>query len=226
MFSLLHLHLLLLSLSLSLTRAALQSELQLYSGPGRVSLRAEEGAVFVFLITPQHFNFSSSSGGLTYRASQRGHPSLPAWVSLHHLQPLQAGLLYGVPPDQGQTSLEVLATDTDTFVTSKLVVSLHTQTRADNRYQVTLKIDNLNIEDVFDETRKGRLLSLFKTRFWPEAADDIHLSFADSAIKVGGRRPLKPSSKDGVVVRLGSSYNFSSSLMDLDRETEPLRYGR
>ena len=216
----------LLLISLNLARAALQSDLQLYSGPGRVSLRAEEGAVFVFLITPQHFNLTSttsSPGGLTYRASQRGHPSLPAWVSLHHLQALQAGLLYGVPPSQGQTSLEVLATNTDTFVTSKLVVSLHTQTRANNRYQVTLKIDNLNIEDIFDETRKGRLLSLFKTRFWPEAAGDIHLSFAESAIKVGGRRPLKPSSKDGVVVRLGSRYNFSSTLLDLDMETEPLR---
>ena len=220
--------LLLLSLSLSLAWAALQSDLQLYSGPGRVSLRAEEGAVFVFLITPQHFNITTSttsirSGGLTYRASQRGHPSLPDWVSLHLLQPQQSGLLYGVPPSQGQTSLEVLATNTETFHTSKLVVSLHTQTRADNRYQVKLKIDNLNIEDVFDETRKGRLLNLFKTRFWPEAADDLHLSFADSAIKVGGRRPLKPSSKDGVVVRLGSSHNFSSSLIDLDQETEPLR---
>ena len=145
------------------------------------------------------------------------------WVSLHHLQPQQSGLLYGVPPSQGQTSLEVLATNTDTFETSKLTVSLHTQTRADNRYQVKLKIDNLNIEDVFDETRKGRLLSLFKTRFWTEAADDIHLSFADSALRVGGRRPLRPSSKDGVVVRLGSGHNFSSSLIDLDRETEPLR---
>ena len=215
--------LILLLLSLSLARAALQSDLQLYSGPGRVSLRAEEGAVFVFLITPQHFNLTSTTSSLTYRASQRGHPSLPAWVSLHHLQALQAGLLYGVPPSQGQTSLEVLATNTDTFVTSKLVVSLHTQTRANNRYQVTLKIDNLNIEDIFDETRKGRLLSLFKTRFWPEAAGDIHLSFAESAIKVGGRRPLKPSSKDGVVVRLGSRFNFSSTLLDLDMETEPLR---
>ena len=215
---------LLLSLSLSLSLAtALQA--QLYSGPGRVSLRTEEGAVFVFLLTPQHFNFSSSSspGVLTYRASQRGQPSLPSWVSLEPLPAQQAGLLYGVPPSQGQTSLEVLATNTETFDTSKLVVSLHTQTRAENQYQVRLKIDNLNIEDVFDETRKGRLLSLFKTRFWTESTDDIHLSFAESALKVGGRRPLRPSSKDGVVVRLGSGHNFSSSLLDLDRETEPLR---
>ena len=222
MFSLL----LSLSLSLSLT-TALQS--QLYSGPGRVSLRTEEGAVFVFLVTPQHFNFSSPSssssspGVLTYRASQRSQPSLPGWVSLEPLPAQQAGLLYGVPPSQGQTSLEVLATNTETFDTSRLVVSLHTQTRAENLYQVRLKIDNLNIEDVFDETRKGRLLSLFKTRFWTEATDDIHLSFAESALKVGGRRPLRPSSKDGVVVRLGSGHNFSSSLLDLDRETEPLR---
>ena len=52
---------------------------------------------------------------------------------------------------------------------------------------------------------------------------DIHLTFADSAIELGGRRPLKPTHKDGVVVHLGSCSNFSEPLLALDSETQPLR---
>ena len=60
-------------------------------------------------------------------------------------------------------------------------------------------------------------------RFWLEAFEDIHLTFADSAIELGGRRPLKPSHKDGVVVLIGSQSNFSEPLVALDSETQPLR---
>ena len=66
-------------------------------------------------------------------------------------------------------------------------------------------------------------MELFKSRFWPVSSEDLHLSFADSALNVGGRRPLKPSVKDGVVIQLGSRHNFSESLFGLDRETGPLR---
>ncbi len=40
---------------------------------------------------------------------------------------------------------------------------------------------------------------------------------------MGYRRPLVPSLKDGLVLLLASSANFSSDLVDLDRETSPLR---
>ena len=56
-----------------------------------------------------------------------------------------------------------------------------------------------------------------------EAFEDIHLTFADSAVDLGGRRPLKPSHKDGVIIRLGSRSNFSEPLFALDSETQPLR---
>ena len=64
-----------------------------------------------------------------------------------------------------------------------------------------------NFQDVFDQRRTDRLLNLFKSRFWPEASDDLHLTFADSALAVGGRRPLKPSVKDGVVVQVSDDDN-------------------
>ena len=37
------------------------------------------------------------------------------------------------------------------------------------------------------------------------------------------RRPLRPTERDGVVLKLGSNENFSTDLIELDRETTPLR---
>ena len=42
-------------------------------------------------------------------------------------------------------------------------------------YAVQLKIDNLNVEDVFDAHRLKNLLSLFRHRLWKESDDDLHL---------------------------------------------------
>ena len=207
---------------LTISTLALATETKVYTGPGLDSLRAEAGSVFHFSISPQQFNLTVSGVRLRYRVSLLHQPALPAWLTFTQLED-RAGLLYGLPPSAGLTKLQILATDTQTFNTHRRLLSIHTTHKVTNQFQVNIKIDNLNIEDVFDERRKGRLLDLFKTRFWPEAAEDIHLSFADSALRVGGRRPLKPSSKDGVVVRLGSSREFSSSLIALDQETEPLR---
>ena len=58
---------------------------------------------------------------------------------------------------------------------------------------------------------------------WKESSNDLHLTFIASSIDVGYRRPVVPSEKDGVVIQLGSSSNFSAELVDLNRETSPLR---
>ena len=118
-----------------------------------------------------------------------------------------------------------MATNRDTFETGYLILNINSHKAKESpNHHVRLKIDNLNIEDVFDKRRSDRLLDLFRSRFWLEAAEDLHLTLADSALNLGGRRPLKPSIKDGVIIQLGSSHNLSQSLLDLDRETEPLRY--
>ena len=117
-----------------------------------------------------------------------------------------------------------MATNRDTFETGYLILSINSHKAKETpNHHVRLKIDNLNIEDVFDKRRSDRLLDLFRSRFWLEAAEDLHLTLADSALNLGGRRPLKPSIKDGVVIQLGSSHNLSQSLLELARETEPLR---
>jgi alpha-sarcoglycan len=67
------------------------------------------------------------------------------------------------------------------------------------------------------------LKSLFKYKLWHQAEADLHLTNIASSLEVGYRRPVVPTEKDGVVIQLGSRANFSNQLIELDRETSPLR---
>lgn len=120
--------------------------------------------------------------------------------------------------------LEVVATNRDTFETGLLNLTINvTSTSKPAINNVKLKIDNLNIEDVFDAHRLKNLKNLFKEHFWPESSLDLHLSYIASSLEVGYRRPLHPTERDGVVLQLGSQVPFSKDLLLLDRETSPLR---
>ena len=198
-----------------------------------VTVAGVAGRVVTFFITPQYFNWteggagggagSPGAGAVRYLPLQAAQPALPPWLQYHYSPQYRAGLLYGVPPRPGTTSLRVVATNRETFDTATIAVNINVaRDREERSFHVRLKIDNLNIEDVFDKRRSDRLLNLFRSRFW-EAASDLQLTFADSALNQGGRRPLQPSAKDGVVLQLGSSHNFSAALRALDAETAPLR---
>jgi Sarcoglycan alpha/epsilon len=56
-----------------------------------------------------------------------------------------------------------------------------------------------------------------------EAYRDLRLTLAESAVAMGGRRPVRPGSKDGAMVQVGSREPPSLRLQELDRETGPLR---
>jgi len=196
---------------------------------GEVSMMGKTTHVFTFFLAPHYFNWTDQSSGLDkdlvrYRATLLDRPSLPGWLKYRHSPRHKAGLLYGVPPTTGLTVIQIVATNRHTFQTGQLLLNIHVETEPSlPRSEVQLKIDNLNIEDIFDKHRIQRLMGIFKQRFWLEAFEDIHLTFADSAIDLGGRRPLKPSHKDGVVITVGSKTNFSEPLLALDSETQPLR---
>ena len=120
-----------------------------------------------------------------------------------------------------------MATNRETFETGLLNLTINVTASLNRKgasiYNVKLKIDNLNIEDVFDSHRLKSLKNLFKDRFWPQTSLDLHLTQISSSLEVGYRRPIIPTQKDGVVLQLGSHYNFSKELYLLDRETSPLR---
>ena len=67
------------------------------------------------------------------------------------------------------------------------------------------------------------LKGIFKHHLWKESSKDLHLTFIASSVDVGYRRPVIPTEKDGVVLQLGSNSNFSEELLELNRETSPLR---
>ncbi len=90
-------------------------------------------------------------------------------------------------------------------------------------FAVKLKIDNLNVVDMFDAHRLRNLKALFAKHLWTESESDLHLVYIASAVDLGFRRPLDPALKDGIVVYLGSGANFSQALFDLDQETAVLR---
>ena len=58
------------------------------------------------------------------------------------------------------------------------------------KYNIKLKIDNLNIEDVFDAHRLKNLKNLFKDQFWPQASSDLHMTDIASSLEVGYRHGI------------------------------------
>ena len=105
-----------------------------------------------------------------------------------------------------------------------------------------MKIHNLNLEDLMDDSKRERLLDVFRTVLWPESASDLHLVELQSALAAGGRRPARRTDGEGyktyydlfkynfllldqcyrVILTLGSQAEFSEVLRDLEREVSPL----
>lgn len=102
-------------------------------------------------------------------------------------------------------------------------VSLHVArktTYAVNTIQ--MKIDNLNWVHLTDPGRVENLKNIFRVDLWPESKNDLHISFMESAIKMGGRVPVQPQQKEGIIVHLSSHTAFSQRLIDLQEEVKPL----
>jgi hypothetical protein len=75
---------------------------------------------------------------------------------------------------------------------------------------------------MMDAGRVENLKNIFRNDLWPESKNDLEVSFMESAIKMGGRLPLRPQQKEGVFVNLGSKAKFSERLNDLHEEIKPL----
>ena len=67
------------------------------------------------------------------------------------------------------------------------------------KHEVQLKIDNLNVEDMFDSYRLNRLLDVFRHKLWRESIDDLYVTFLASAVHLGARLPLRPNDGEGYV---------------------------
>ncbi|UYV64466.1 hypothetical protein LAZ67_3000846 [Cordylochernes scorpioides] len=93
------------------------------------------------------------------------------------------------------------------------------------QYHVELKLRNVNVEDMVLESRLAQLVEIFRHHLWPPPPDggSVYITQLTSTVDVGGRLPLNPMEKEGVMIRVGASYNYSLDLQGLAREVQPLR---
>ncbi|XP_055925460.1 epsilon-sarcoglycan-like isoform X1 [Argiope bruennichi] len=159
---------------------------------------------------------------LEFTASLMDMPDLPNWMFSHPMNSSNA-YLYGSAVEAGTVNIEITALNKNNFDTASAVLELSVQPREKIfQYEVEMKFVNLNVDDMFRSGRLNRLVEVFKTSLWKES-DDIYITKVVSSLDVGGRLPLNPRMKEGVVVRIGGTSPFSRDLEDLDREVIPLR---
>ncbi|XP_076165424.1 sarcoglycan alpha [Ptiloglossa arizonensis] len=157
--------------------------------------------VFVIPIRPETFDWSSGDGRsdqFAYQPSLLNAPDLPSWIHYTYSKRDHRGFLYGVAPKgQKYFQLEIVGLNKHTYETRYKVLDMNVSQKANlTKYEVHLKIDNLNVEDMFDRNRTEELLDIFRKKLWKNAPD-LYVTFLASAIELGARLPLKPSEGEG-----------------------------
>ncbi|XP_063233440.1 epsilon-sarcoglycan isoform X2 [Bacillus rossius redtenbacheri] len=181
--------------------------------------------VFILPIEPEIFNWTEKGNDrYSYQPSLQSAPDLPSWMQYTYSERHQIGLLYGVPPlNHRDLTLEIVGLDRKTYETRQRDIHINVNKKDDPaKYEVQLKIHNLNVEDMFDSRRLDRLLGIFRKKLWTESDEDLYVTFLASAVQLGGRLPLRPGEEEGVVMRIGSTAPFSSLLVELQEEVRPL----
>ncbi|CAB0008456.1 unnamed protein product [Nesidiocoris tenuis] len=146
-------------------------------------------------------------------------------MSYHFSKKHRKGFIFGVPPpDATNVQVEVIGLNREDYETRKAVIPINVTEKIDQaKYEIRLKIDNLNIEDMFDAHRLFNLMRIFTSVLWPDSAENLYMTNLVSAVKLGARLPLSPKDGEGVVIHLGSTNKFSDTLEQLEREVMPLR---
>ncbi|XP_076547006.1 sarcoglycan alpha isoform X2 [Osmia lignaria lignaria] len=181
--------------------------------------------VFVIPIRPETFDWREDGryDQFSYQPSLLNAPDLPSWIHYTYSKRDHHGFLYGVAPrNQKYFQLEIVGLNKHTYETRYKVLDMKVLEKENlTKYEVHLKIDNLNVEDMFNRNRTEQLLDIFRKKLWKDATD-LYATFLASAVELGARLPLKPSEGEGVVIRLGSSMPFSQELNELQEEVKPL----
>ncbi|XP_067126574.1 epsilon-sarcoglycan isoform X1 [Centruroides vittatus] len=169
---------------------------------------------------------SATDADIEYQASLLDMPDLPKWMHCRHPNGSDIAFLYGAPEEAGGVQIEIIALNRNKYETYRKVISFIVEKKKkEARHEVELKFSNLNVEDMFEGERLQQLIKIFENSLWRKShqSDVIYVTMIASAIDVGGRFPVNPREKEGVVVRVGGTDNFSRDLLDLEREIQPLR---
>nr|XP_023022553.1 epsilon-sarcoglycan isoform X1 [Leptinotarsa decemlineata] len=183
--------------------------------------------VFAISLDPPMFNwtYEGMKNQFVYQASLLNAPDLPSWINYVYSESHHSGFLYGVPPNKNKASIpiEVIALNKKNYETRVENLNIIiTEKLNPAKYEVHLKIDNLNVEDFFIVDRMEALKDIFRKQLWKDSAFDLYVTFLSTAVELGARKPLDPSEGEGVVIRLGSETAFSAELIELQDEVKPL----
>lgn len=63
--------------------------------------------------------------------------------------------------------------------------------------EIRFKINNLNVEDMFQEERIPYLLDIFRQNLWLGSKHNLYVTFLSSASDLGQRLPLDPNESEG-----------------------------
>ncbi|KAL7741123.1 hypothetical protein ACLKA6_018152 [Drosophila palustris] len=190
-------------------------------------LQANVGELFTYKIEPQLFNWTHQviSEQFRYRPSLQNYPDLPSWMRYMYSHEYHAGFLYGTPPISAagkSLSLDVVALNRQNYETRQMVISMFVAHKFITPNVVQMKIDNLNWVHLMDPGRVENLRNIFRKDLWPGSKEDLSVVFMESAVNMGGRLPLRPQQREGVIVHVGSFSQFSPRLKELQEEVRPL----
>ncbi|ALC38901.1 Scgalpha [Drosophila busckii] len=192
-----------------------------------LQLQSNVGQLFNYKIEPQLFNWTHQviSEQFRYRPSLQQSPDLPSWMRYMYSNEYHAGFLYGTPPDDAagtMVNLDVVALNSQNYETRQVLIDLFVSHKFQPPNIVQMKIDNLNWVHLMDPGRVENLRNIFRKDLWPDSKEDLSIVFMESAVNLGGRLPLRPQQREGVVVHVGSFSKFSSRLQELQEEVRPL----
>ncbi|XP_066142293.1 alpha-sarcoglycan isoform X2 [Euwallacea fornicatus] len=197
------------------------------SHANRIEMTVIKTEVFTIPLEPSTFNwtYEGDRHQYVYEASFVGCPDLPLWIHYLFSERHHSGFLYGVVPNHTneKISLDVVAWNKNTYETRTEQIDIIIKHKLNPAmYEIHIKIDNLNVADMFDSSRMEALFDIFTNHLWVEASKDLYVTFLESAIALGARRPLNPQQGDGVIIKLGSEMEFSAELLELQQEVVPL----
>ncbi|RWS30331.1 O-phosphoseryl-tRNA(Sec) selenium transferase-like protein [Leptotrombidium deliense] len=174
----------------------------------------------------QYFgNAFTAKDEIEYEASVVGKPDLPHWMFFRNVNSTEKAFLYGSPETVGDFDIEIIAMNKHSYDTFKHTMNFRViprESKLSQTYEVELKFTNLNIEEMYDDTKTRALLEIFKQRLWI-GSDDVYITLIAAPLDVGGRLPVDPNDKEGVVIRIGSTDEFTQDLLDLRRETDQIK---
>nr|XP_019586495.1 PREDICTED: alpha-sarcoglycan isoform X3 [Rhinolophus sinicus] len=147
-------------------------------------------------------------------AHLQGHPDLPRWLRYTQRSPHHPGFLYGTPTpgDRGRQVIEVIAYNRDNFDTTRqrLVLLIGDPEGPLIPYQAEFLVRSHDVEEVLPSTLASRFLTALGGLWEP---GELQLLNITSALDRGGRVPLPiEGRKEGVYIKVGSAYPFSTCL--------------